>query len=167
MTSFTIFMAFCLFFYTIYNHLISFFQYKGGKTRMYNNYYFKPSKYCHFFHNQYIYFFFFLNCNRKKKRRQLRPRPTDGKLPENKTDLLRFSFKSSRWADGSDSAWRGASGSGFNRVELVQPNQSRVGRRAELDSGRGGWGGGGNLAGRVKTVKAGMAARYSGLRSSA
>lgn len=37
MTSFTIFMAFCLLFYTIYNHLISFFQYKGGKKMlMYN-----------------------------------------------------------------------------------------------------------------------------------
>lgn len=32
MTRFTIFMAFCLLFYTIYNNLISFFQYKGGKN---------------------------------------------------------------------------------------------------------------------------------------
>lgn len=32
MTSFTIFMAFCLFFYTIYNHLILFFSVQGRKN---------------------------------------------------------------------------------------------------------------------------------------
>lgn len=36
MTSFTIFMAFCLLFYTMYNHLISFFSVQGGKMHMYN-----------------------------------------------------------------------------------------------------------------------------------
>lgn len=42
-------MAFVCFFYTIYNHLISFFfsvQGRKKKLLMYNNYYFKPSKYC-------------------------------------------------------------------------------------------------------------------------
>lgn len=33
-----------------------FFQYKEEKMRLYNNYYFKPGKYRHLFHNQYIYF---------------------------------------------------------------------------------------------------------------
>lgn len=36
MTSFTIFMAFCLLFYTIYNHLISFFSTREEKMFMYN-----------------------------------------------------------------------------------------------------------------------------------
>ena len=36
MTSFTIFMAFCLLFYTIYNHLISFFSTREEKMLMYN-----------------------------------------------------------------------------------------------------------------------------------
>lgn len=60
-------MAFCLLFYTIYNHLISFFQYKGGKKCLctISHYYFKPSKY------RVIYFivntFFFFNCNLKIK----------------------------------------------------------------------------------------------------
>lgn len=62
MTSFTIFMAFCLLFYTIYNHLISFFSTREEKKMlMYNNYYFKPSKYCliYFIVNTFVYSFFF------------------------------------------------------------------------------------------------------------
>lgn len=53
-------MAFCLLFYTIYNHLISFFSTREEKMLMYNNYYFKPSKYCliYFIVNTLVYFFF-------------------------------------------------------------------------------------------------------------
>lgn len=66
-------MAFVCFFYTIYNHLISFFsQYKGGKKLlMYNNYYFKPSKYCLIYFiivNTLVSFFSFFETAIERKR---------------------------------------------------------------------------------------------------
>lgn len=62
MTSFTIFMAFCLLFYTIYNHLICFFQYKGGKKSLCTIIITSNLANIVSFHSQYI----FLNCNRKE-----------------------------------------------------------------------------------------------------
>lgn len=64
MTSFTIFMAFCLLFYTIYNHFnfISLFLIQGRKKSLctISHYYFWPSKYRVIFCS-YIFFFVWLN----------------------------------------------------------------------------------------------------------
>lgn len=71
MTSFTIFMAFCLLFYTMYNHFI-YFSVRGRKKKrfLYNKsllLYFKPSKYRVIY---LIHLGLFLNCNKTEKERR-------------------------------------------------------------------------------------------------